>query len=581
MNSDPYTPARIREPALKPAAYPLLAAAFFLTAAKPPEPKPISYRVTPILQKDGTRALDVRMRFRGEPDGETELFLPSVWAGSSELWRHAKGLEIRGARSLGGTYDKPLARHRPGARLKVRYRIVSAYSEDPGFAYEKARPMVRPDWFFVHGESMFAVPGDSQERPARFRWGRLPKGWTAASDLDHLEGKPTTLANLVNSVAIGGEKLRVVRRDLRGAPLRVALLGDWQFTADQLADTVTPIIAAEDEFWGDRSSPYLVAMAPLGELPAGLSYHGTGRTDGFSIASTSAFELKQAVRFLAHENMHGWVPIALGGMPEEDEARDYWFSEGFNDYLASKVLLRSRIWTLAEWAADKNETLLRYGQSPAKTATGAEIAQRFWTDSAVQQVSYDRGHLLAAKLDSEIAARTGGTQSLETVLQAQRRAAEGSSELAVALFRKTLRDRTGIDIDPDLERYARRGEILLLPAGLLGDCARLVTERRKAFTRGYDADATRRGAGVISGVDREGPAYAAGLRDGMQLVRREAGKIGDASVELAYRVAEGGKERVISYMPEGKAEFEVQRVELTATGPEAQAACRTRLGGAS
>jgi predicted metalloprotease with PDZ domain len=563
---------------LKLVAYPLIAAAaLVLTAAQ----KPISYRITPVLLKDGSRALDVRMRLSGDADGETELFLPSIWAGSSELWRHVKGLEIRGAKSLGGSYDKPVARHRPGARLRLRYRIVSAYSQDPGFAYEKARPMVRPDWFFVHGESMFAVPGDSQDRPAQFRWGKLPKGWTVASDLDHLQGKPTTLANLINSVAIGGSKLRLVRRDLRGAPLRVALLGDWKFTADQLADTVTPIIAAEDEFWGDRSSPYLVAMAPLGELPSGLSYTGTGRTDGFSIASTSAFELRQAVRFLGHENMHSWVPIALGGMPEEDEATDYWFSEGFNDYLASKVLLRAGIWTLEEWAADKNETLLRYGQSPAKTADGAEIAKRFWTDSAVQQVSYDRGHLLAAKLDSEIAARSEGKQSLEGVLRSQRRAAEGSPELAVALFRKTLREETGIDIDPDLDRYARRGEPLLLPADLLGECARLVTERRKAFTRGYDADSTRRADGVFAGVDREGPAYAAGLRDGMQLVRREAGKIGDSSVELAYRVTDGGVERVISYRPEGKAEFDVQRLELTASGPEAEAACRTRLGGGS
>jgi predicted metalloprotease with PDZ domain len=322
-------------------------------------------------------------------------------------------------------------------------------------------------------------------------------------------------------------------------------------------------------------------MAPLGDLPSGLSYTGTGRTDGFSIASTSGFELRQAVRFLAHEYMHSWVPIALGGMPEEDEARDYWFSEGFNDYLAAKVLLRAGIWTLAEWAADKNETLLRYGQSPAKTADGAEIAKRFWTDSAVQQVSYDRGHLLAAKLDSEIAGRSAGKQSLESVLRTQRAAAEGSSELAVALFRKTLRDETGIDIEPDLERYARRGEPLLLPSDLLGDCARLVTERRKAFTRGYDADATRRGNGVITGVDREGPAYAAGLRDGMQLVRRESGKIGDASALLAYRITDGGTERVISYLPEGKAEFEAQRIELTVSGPEAEATCKARLGGAS
>jgi len=566
---------------LKPVAYPLLAAAaLLLAAAKAPEQKPVAYRITPVLQPDGSRALDVRMRFRGDKDGETALFLPSVWAGSSELWRHATKLRIGGGRSIGGSYDSPVVRHRPGARLDVRYRIVSAYTEDPGFAYEKARPMVRPDWFFVHGESVFASPGGGDARAAKFKWGKLPRGWTVASDLDHLKGKPTTVANLINSVAIGGARLRIVRRDLRGAPLRVAILGEWSFTPDQLADTVTPIIAAEDAFWGDRSAPFLVAMAPLGDLPAGLSYTGTGRADAFSIASTSAFEIRQAVRFLAHEYGHSWVPIALGGMPEEDEAKDYWFSEGFNDYLAAKVLLRAGIWTLAEWAADKNETLLRYGTSPAKTVGGADIAARFWDDPSVQQVSYDRGHLLAAKLDAEIAARTSGRQSLEGVLRVQRRAAETSSELAVALFRKTLREQTGIDLDADVERYARRGEALLLPADLFGDCAGLVTERRKEFHRGYDAEATRKAGGIITGVVPDGPAHAAGLRDGMRLIRRESGKIGDSTVELSYRVADESGERVIAFLPEGKGEHEVQRVALTA-GPDQEARCRTRLGGAS
>lgn len=566
---------------MKPVAYPALAAAaLLLAAAKPPPEKPIAYKMTPVLQPDGSRALDVEMRLRGDSDGETDIFLPNVWAGTSELWRHATRLRISGARSIGGSFEHPVVRHRPGAGLRVRYRIVSAYSEDPGFAYEKARPMVRSDWFFVHGETVFAAPGGDPARPARFKWGRLPKGWTVASDLDHLKGKPTTLANLINTVAIGGEKLKVVRRDLGGAPLRVAVLGEWSFTPDQLADTVAPIVAAEDAFWGDRSSPFLIAMAPLGQLPSGLSYSGTGRTDAFSIASTGAFELKQAVRFFAHENMHSWVPIELGGMPEEDEARDYWFSEGFNDYLASKVLLRAGLWSLAEWAADKNETLLRYGTSPAKTVKGEDIAARFWTDQAVQQVSYDRGHLLAAKLDSEIAAKAAG-KSLESVLRTQRQAAQNSSELATALFRKVLRDETGIDMDEDLERYARQGRPLLLPAGLFGDCARLVADRRRQFDRGYDAAATRLADGIIAGVDPDGPAYSAGMRDGMRLIRREEGKIGDSTVELAYRVSDESGERILRYLPLGKEEFEVQRLEITAAGPEQESRCRARLGGAA
>jgi predicted metalloprotease with PDZ domain len=278
--------------------------------------------------------------------------------------------------------------------------------------------------------------------------------------------------------------------------------------------------------------------------------------------------------------MHSWVPIELGGMPEEDEAVDYWFSEGFDDYLASKVLLRAGIWSLAEWAADKNETLLRYGTSPAKSIKADGIAARFWTDQAVQQVSYDRGHLLAAKLDSEIAARSAGKQSLESVLRAQRQAAQNSTELATALFRKVLREQTGIDIESDLERYARRGEPLLLPADLFGDCGRLVAVRRREFDRGYDAAATREAGGIIAGVVPDGPAFAAGLRDGMRLIRREAGKIGDSTVELAYRVSDEAGEKVFRFLPEGKAEFEVQHLELVAT-PEQEAGCRVRLGGAA
>ncbi len=560
----------------------LAAAASLLCAAAPPEGRTIHYKARPALARDGARALQVEMRFRGDSDGETILLLPSKWAGSSDLWRHVTELEIRGATSLGGYFDRPVIRHRPGATIRVRYKLVSAYAGDPGFAYEKGRPLIRPDWFFIHGEGMFAYPEGRFEAPARFRWGGKPHGWAIASDLDHLKGGKTDVANIVNSVAIGGAALRISQRNLGGeTPLRVAVLGDWSFSTEALADLVEKVIAAGNTFWRDRPSPYLVAMAPLGTLPAGLSYTGTGRTDAFSIASTSAFDLKQATRFLGHEYIHSWIPIELGQMPEENEAKDYWFSEGFDDYVASKLLLRSGLWTLDEFVADKNRTLLRYGTSPAKTADAAVVAARFWTDPNVQQVSYDRGHLLAARLDAEIQARTEGKKSLDDVLRAQRKAAKGSAELATALFSRVLREETGIDIEPDLDLYARQGQALLLPADLYGDCARIVTERKRDFTRGYDSQATRLAGGIIAGVAPDGPAFAAGMRDGMKLVRLESGTIGDSSVELVYRVSDESGERLIRYLPEGKTEFEVQRVELTAEGAEQQARCRMLLGGKS
>jgi predicted metalloprotease with PDZ domain len=558
---------------LKPTAFPLLAAFTLLIAAKAPEERTITYRMKPVHEADGTTSLLVSMRFRGDADGQTLLEMPSSWAGSDELWRHIGSLAVGGAERVTGLFDVPVIHHRPGKRIEVRYKIASAYKEDPGFAYQRGRPIVRPDWFFFHGESVFALPQGREASPARFRWAKLPKGWKVASDLDHLRRHKSTAANLINSVGIGGKELRVVQRQTGRAQLRVAVLGRWQFEPEQLADIVEPIVKAGDAFWGEESTPFLVALAPLGDLSLGLHYTGTGRTDAFSVASTGAFPLEEAPRFLGHEYMHSWVPIMLGMMPAVDDAKDYWFSEGFSDYLAGKVLLRAGLWTLDDFVADKNRVLLRYGISPARRATDTDVAEGILFDRNIQQLNYDRGHLLAAKFDADIAARTGGRERLGDVLRAQRRIADGNMELATALFRKVLLERTGIDSEADVERYARRGEFLRLPEDVFSGCAKVIAQKRRGFDRGFDSAATRVAGGIIAGVDPASPAYAAGMRDGMRLVRREHGVIGDSSVEIAYRVADADGERIVRYLPEGKEEHEVQQMVLTAEAPEEKARC--------
>jgi predicted metalloprotease with PDZ domain len=558
---------------LKRTAFPLLAAFSLLIAAKAPEERMITYKMKPVREADGTTSLLVSMRFRGDADGETSLEMPSSWAGSDELWRHIGSVRVRGAKQTTGYIDAPTIRHRPGKKLEIRYKIASAWQEDPGFAYQRGRPMVRPDWFFFHGESVFALPQGREASPARFRWAKLPKGWKVASDLDHLRRYPSTAANLINSVGIGGKELRVVERQVGRAPLRVAVLGRWQFEPEQLADIVEPIVKAGDAYWGEESTPFLVALAPLGDVEMGLHYTGTGRTDAFSIASTGAFPLEEAPRFLGHEYMHSWVPIMLGMMPAVDDSRDYWFSEGFSDYLAGKVLLRAGLWTLDDFVADKNRVLLRYGISPARRATDTDVAEGIWFDRNIQQLNYDRGHLLAAKFDAEITARSGGRERLGDILRAQRRIADGNLELATALFRKVLLERTGIDAQADVDRYARRGEFLELPQDIFAGCAGIVTQKRRGFDRGFDSSATRIGDGIIAGVDPAGPAFAAGMRDGMRLVRREAGVVGDSSVEMAYRVADPAGERIVRYLPEGKEEHAVQQMVLTAEAPEEKARC--------
>jgi predicted metalloprotease with PDZ domain len=344
---------------------------------------------------------------------------------------------------------------------------------------------------------------------------------------------------------------------------------------------VEKIIRAENALWGAPARPFFVPLAPLGGVDSGYSFSGTGRADAFSVAATSGFDLAGGSHLLAHEYLHTWFPIELGGAPEQDEVLGHWFGEGFTDFYAAHVLLRAGLWSLPEYIDDLNRTLMRYGTSPARHATAADILRSFWTDQAVQKLPYDRGHLLAHLLAYRIRKASEGRTGLHDVLRlqytrAQRNHAEGRHIPAATLFPAILRETTGLDMTSDLNRYIEAGEPIMLPADLFGDCFTITTVTQPEFHRGFDVDATEQAGGILTGVDPESPAHAAGMRNGMRLIRREAGMVGDSSVEIAYRVKDGDTERVIRYLPQGKTQVTLQRV-LPAPG-RAEQACEQRVG---
>src|SRR5689334_10157127 len=66
----------------------------------------VAYRVAPVMTRDNKiSALHVEMSFRIDADGSTVVWLPSNYAGQSELWRNLRDFEIRGGKF--GETDKP------------------------------------------------------------------------------------------------------------------------------------------------------------------------------------------------------------------------------------------------------------------------------------------------------------------------------------------------------------------------------------------------------------------------------------------------------------------------------------------
>jgi predicted metalloprotease with PDZ domain len=94
----------------------------------------------------------------------------------------------------------------------------------------------------------------------------------------------------------------------------------------------------------------------------------------------------------------------------------------------------------------------------------------------------------------------------------------------------------GVDVRPDIAAFVDRGAPIAMADDVFAPCGLLRAHTAPVFSRGFDIAATQAHNNVISGVDPALPAYAAGLRDGMVLIRRDHGAIGDSEQEIAYVV---------------------------------------------
>lgn len=549
-----------------------------LSAATLAAPAPLDYRIEPVLDGQALKALRVVLRVEGETDGTTLLHLPGEWAGSGQLWQHLSHLTVEGSLRL-EELDAGTRRihHPPGADLIVRYRVNSAYTEAPGFDYQKAKPLVLADWFFAHGEGVFAFVEGRDDAPVRFRFEGFPRGWRMASDLEHFARKsPGTQTALAESVLIGAPDLAITERKLDGVVLRVATRGSWRFATQDFTDAVIKLVAAANRRWGEAPSRFLVTLAPLGGALEGHSAHGTGRGDAFSVAATAGLELPPVLRLLAHEYQHTWFPEAFGGHVPETEASGYWFSEGFTDLYAARVMLDAGLWDAQAWVDDLNTTLFRHATSPARAAREADIVARFWSDQAMQKLPYDRGQIIALGLESRLRAASAGREGLHAALLALRTRARQTPAPARDGFLAVLGERLGAAAVAEVEALADGRVLTELPADLLPACLVITTIEQPEFHRGFDIEATLANGRIVQGTDPALPAFAAGLRDGMRLVRREGGRDGDSRVVLTYHVEDAGTPRALTYQPEGHARIRLQEVSLA---PGAPADCASSLAG--
>lgn len=537
----------------------------------------VAYQVTPELKDGRLDALAVDIRLEGDADGETNIRLPDRWSGVDQLYKAVGDVKAEGADLRRTGASELVLKHAPNAPIRVSYKVRQQFQGELQAGSPPFRASVLSDRFTALGWAVFAEVGGPAGRPVSFRWGPTPAGWRVASDLDH--GVAHT-GDLLDSVLMGGDDMQIVEREAAGGRLRVAVHGSWKFQPQDLSELLVKVANASSDFWGDRNDDFFVAVTPLANPRGGSAQYGVGLSDAFSLWTTRDADEASLRHIVTHEHQHVWFPGRLGGVRTgADEPLDYWLSEGFTDFYTLRLLLRSGEWSLEDYAAALNRILREYASSPVQGAPNAVIQAGFWEDPHVADLPYQRGLMLAALWDDRLRRSSHGRHDLDDVVMAMKARAEHGEKNAIENLRHAYASLGGEGLDRDLKSLVERGAPVALPADLFGDCAVIRTVQAPTFDRGFDSAATNAEGGVAQGVDPHGPAYRAGLRNGMRIVGRIGGTESDPTAELAYQVADGAGVKLVRYRPQGR-QVTLQEVVLAGgLTPEKRAACARSMGG--
>jgi predicted metalloprotease with PDZ domain len=474
-----------------------------------------------------------------------------------------------------------IVRHAPGALLRVRHALVST-QYDVGYGSESYyRPLLTPTFFHIIGSSALLHVGDVPEAlPQHFalRWkGFKEAGWRVASSFSvdaYGFDVTTTSDDFRQAVFLAGD-IRLLYRDVHGYPLYIAVAGtDWGFFDNALADAAAKVVTAQRTFFEDYEWPFfLISVIPVGRYNAGsYSQGGTGLTHSFALFLTPRTDL--SVRgdgtgvewLLSHELFHLWNGHRY--RLADPEPTGYWFSEGFTNFYARRLLFRAGLLDARAYLANLNDEVARYLLSPVKTEPASRVAQDFWKNKDIEKLPYLRGDVVALLTDAEIRAVSHGGKSLDDLMKellGKRRdpppnvtpeafityIASYTSDAFADRIRKIVVDGAPVAVDPKVLEPCLHGHI----------------EPLGPYDLGFD-EAKARASHVVSGVTQGSSAYRAGLRNGQHLVSWKVHR-SDFRTPAEVVIDEGGANRTLSYLPQGRA---VPVVQFTADD-ELAAAC--------
>jgi len=252
---------------------------------------------------------------------------------------------------------------------------------------------------------------------------------------------------------------------------------------------------------------------------------------------------------LAHEMFHTFQPYIT--VPAGKESS--WFAEGLAVLYEGKLPLRYRLITPEAFLKNLNFTASRYYSSVMATQPNSEIVARFWEDTRIRTLAYDRAMLYFAVVDDAVRKKSHGKRSLDDLVFQMLALEKRGSELSNSDWELVLR--TELGEDAVVEFHQSLGGKMPIPApDAFGPCFTRTTAHVRRYELGFNPAVLSEPKRIIRGLIAGSAADQAGLQNGDEVVNPvpQDEIQGNQAEQLKLDIRRDGKEFALSYLPRGE-----------------------------
>lgn len=447
--------------------------------------------------------------------------------------------------------DRPVA-----GTVTIRYRAPISNALNPRGAAPPLELRTEDGGFSGDASTFLVLPDSNQRYRIAVRWrfaalrpGAVGLSTLGAGNVGFGAGNRATKRKLDDVYDSGlyfmGGLVHVYPSPLSGAGFMSAWQGQPPFDAAALMKWTRSLYGSYVRFFrAPPRQPYEVFLRRNlinagGGVEVGRSFVGTFDRH------THAQDFKLT---LAHEMVHTFV----GGLDQPPGLLSSWYSEGLAVYYERVLPWRAGLISTGDFLADLNKTAARYYTDLLNDTPNSQIPARFWADTRVRVLPYDRGSLYFAQLNAQIRKASHGRRSLDDlVLQMIARRRGGlpvDGKAWVSLVRKALGPVGLARFDAMMS-----GKLVVPASDAFGRCFVRTVAPLRRYELGFDSAVLMEPARIVRGLIPGSAAARAGLRNGDRIVKPvpQDAIQADQKATLTLLIERNGRTFAITYLPRG------------------------------